>query len=292
MILLQRVRVLARNHGADAGERVGKRNEPEPALVEGRGQNASGLVAGHPARVLEIAEQRDVAEELRIDAAADMPVERARFSRRVDDEPRTGGAFAAGGIDEPHTRDAAIVEERVDHGVLLPYVDTAATRVVQQNLIEARALDLIGIPSAGLFEVALGAEREVPRLLAPAPPEHAAELRDEAGVLDLVQNAEHGADDVNGGRQERFPDPISGKRSFSSRSTRWPCSATRVEAVEPAGPPPMTMRSNVSGAAIGCWCRRSHLQRSFIETGRHLFMPMAAAGCTIPPRLLGAPPRE
>src|SRR5262245_37796543 len=34
-----------------------------------------------------------------------------------------------------------------------------------------------------------------------------------------------------------------GKRSRSNRTTRWPCWARSVEAVEPAGPPPMTTTS-------------------------------------------------
>src|SRR5947209_7161409 len=43
-----------------------------------------------------------------------------------------------------------------------------------------------------------------------------------------------------------------GKCSRSNSLTEWPCWAIRVEAVDPAGPPPMTTTSAVS--TVGCDC--------------------------------------
>src|SRR5262245_3981952 len=42
-----------------------------------------------------------------------------------------------------------------------------------------------------------------------------------------------------------------GKRSRSKSWTLWPCCAIRVEAVEPAGPPPMTTTSALSAGVRG-----------------------------------------
>jgi hypothetical protein len=89
-------------------------------------------------------------------------------------------------------------------GVLLVDVRTVLARVVQEELVELGAHDLVGVRApAGVL-----AEEEAPRLALPAPEKRAAGLSEEPVTLDGGRRAD-GVEDRERRREERLADVVA-----------------------------------------------------------------------------------
>src|SRR5689334_22232119 len=100
-------------------------------------------------------------------------------------------AFAVG---ERDADGPPVLHDHRPHGVPLAHVDAELPRAVEEDLVEDRPLDLIGI-AEGIIRLA--AEPEGPGLRVRPPAEGPAVLLREAPPLDLVEDAEHAADAVD-----------------------------------------------------------------------------------------------
>src|SRR5262249_46172933 len=142
-------------------------------------------LALEPLRALEVAVDREVLEEV-VEAAE--PLRRAddgRLSARVDQEARREPHLAA--VDAPRVDDrrrVAGVDAR--DRVLLVHLDAVVARVVEQELVELGADDLIAVRTAAR----IFAEEEAPRLGLTAPLERAAGLPEEPVLVDRIRRAD------------------------------------------------------------------------------------------------------
>src|SRR5690349_16394469 len=122
---------------ADAGEGRGQRYVPEPAAVEGAGQDIAGVGFGQPLAILEVAEEREAAEELRVLAdGPGLPVDAALVARGVHHELRPDRTLVARGTLVSDAAHALIFGDRAGDDVLLANVHALATGVVKEDLVE------------------------------------------------------------------------------------------------------------------------------------------------------------
>src|SRR5580658_6159235 len=94
---------------------------------------------------MEITEQRDVPEELRVmPAATDPAVDPALVAGRVDDEAAADQLRLALRVRVPHAPYPVTVFDDVSYRRPLADLDTLAAGVIEQDLVEAHPLHLVG----------------------------------------------------------------------------------------------------------------------------------------------------
>ncbi len=127
----------------------------------------------------------------------------------IGNESGTRLVSLAGLIDEPHAAGSPPLLQNVEDFVPFPHVDALAARVLQQNLIEARALHLKRVVEILLVQLLVLAEEERPQSRFAPPSPSASVLAHEVRLLDLLAHTQQPADPMNGAGQQRLADRIA-----------------------------------------------------------------------------------
>ncbi len=170
---------------------------------------------------------------------------------------------------EANAGDPSRVDNHLGHPMPFAYLDPVAAAVVEKELIEQRSPDLVAVrvASVGLPEV------PAPRMLPGSPDHGGAPLLEEAGSLNRFapRRAPRGWEGWPAAGTRRCAG--AGKRSRSSRTTRWPWRANMVAAVLPPGPPPMTI-TRLTRISFGTGCPRATLRAGIaFYASSHGFVP-------------------
>ncbi len=175
-------------HAADAGLVTGERDIPEPALRVDIDPDIALFPAGPALGALEVGEDGDLAEAGHGLAPALARGEEGVAPARVHQEPGAQGALAVT-VAEPRGH-AVGVEDELFHGRGLEHAGALADRVVEEDLVELRAMHVEGEvrPGPSLAEGEGGLALELLVM------EGDAELVEEPMGLDLVEHAQPGED--------------------------------------------------------------------------------------------------
>ena len=114
--------------------------------------------------------------------------------------------LAAFGVGKPNAGHPAVLLENVHHPMALPDVDAALGRVIQQELVEDRALHLVRGRAAGDL-----LEADAPGILGLPPHEAPARLHGEVRRRQLLLQTDLG-EDVDRRRDHRFADVVPWER--------------------------------------------------------------------------------
>jgi len=165
----------------------------------------------------------------------------------VDDDFGGDGFVAAIFVGDAHAHGPFPVEDDFAHADAFFSDDAVLAGVLEHHLIEFAAEDLPGLRA--FVGVVIG-EVEGLGKFAVLADELDGAFFDEWAGLHFVEHVEALEDPVGFG-DERFADVKRGKCARSKRRTEWPFWAMRVEAVEPAGPPPITITSGEEREWVG-----------------------------------------
>src|SRR5262249_37358444 len=143
--------------------------------------------------------------------------ENAGLTGRIDDVARPRHA----GVTDDHR--IAVVDVDAAHGDALVHLGSRGACVVQQDLVEARALDLVRVVRLAPLLV----ERDPPLALSlGAPDEGATPLDHESGALDLIAYAE-GVQNTEAPGNQRLADVVT--RELLLLEHQHPVTVTRQE---------------------------------------------------------------
>ncbi len=210
-VALDLVRHVAPYHRAHAGQGGAERDVPEPAAVEGDREDVAGVRLGQPLAALEVAEQGEAAEELRVLPFAAHPLEEpALVARGVHHVRRVRLAPGPVGVGVAHAPYPLGVLDHVRDGAALAHHRAGPAGVPQQDLVELRALHLIRVRGRPGHAFRDG-EGERPRLGRRAPAEGAAPLAGEARRRQVVRDPGQPAHPVHRRRQQRLADLVAGE---------------------------------------------------------------------------------
>jgi hypothetical protein len=135
--------VLGPHDRADAGEVVAQRDVPQPALVEGRAEDVAVIGFRQPSTALEVAEDREVAEEVRVHPLPrDLPVQPAGVARGVHHVAGAHHVLDAVRGQVPDPAHAVVLVDDAEDPAVLADVNALARGVAEQDLVEAAPLDL------------------------------------------------------------------------------------------------------------------------------------------------------
>ena len=157
----------------------------------------------------------------------------------IDQETRQPFGFASLLFDRRDARPLAFIQRDIGDTHLLAHLGAEPPAVVEQQLVELRAPDLVAVADAQIRIV--GKAERAGRFMRIGDEFRARFIH--ADVADLIGNAEpleHGR--LSG--SSNSPIWKRGKRSFSRTTTCLCCCARGDAIVDPAGPPPTTSTSH------------------------------------------------
>ena len=149
------------HHRADAGEAAGKRYLPKPALREGLDEDVALVRRIKMIAIAKVAIHGQIAKVGVPDFQLELVGQERCLAAGIHDH--SGGDASA--IFQDRRRRSVAIEDDIRHGHALFHHGTALLAVLQENLVEARAPDLVGV---GIAAVGF-AEVPAPRFRALAP---------------------------------------------------------------------------------------------------------------------------
>ncbi len=196
-------------HRAHARRAVGERNDPVPDALIDRQQDVARPVPLGPADPVVVREERR-ALQLRVEPArAELAREKGPLSRGVHDGARPDLALLPVLRRGHHADGPPAFEEHVRDRRLLPDVGAALRRVLEQQVVEVRALDLVRhrVP---VVEGVLEDDGPRPALLEHVVPEERPVLLLKPRLPDLLEDAQP-LEDRQAVGQERLADVEAGE---------------------------------------------------------------------------------
>ena len=190
---------------ADAHQAVVEWDAPEPAVLVGLDKDVASIGSRETLGTFVVCVDREVLEVGVVFAEAKLADDEAGLSAGIDEKTRGQGEFAVSvGDADVHRVLAAKLD--VEDAMLLADINPGCGRVLEEDLVEPWAPDLVGV---GMRLVRL-AEMPAPAFVPGAPDHGGAVLLGEAFRSDSVEDAEFFKDGEGGG-EKRFADVIAWK---------------------------------------------------------------------------------
>ncbi len=225
-------------HHADAGAPVRQRHIPEPAIGRTKLAGERAVAACISLDSVVVGEDRDLLEVRIGFLELEMVAQNRVASARIDHI--AGRDLFKVAVLRLQIQLHSIFEklDALDRG-FLAHLGPVFGGVIEQQLVELRPRHLIrgiGLRAEAILEI------EFHPFLRTGARHLAAVFPEETGLLEFLVQTEPGKR-LHADREKRFADVKTREFSRSQTSTLRPARASRVAAVLPAGPPPMTATS-------------------------------------------------